>query len=292
MNNYIKHTFENVITVENIITAFYMELSKDFYYSGESHDFWELVYIDKGEMICTVNDNKFMLKSGELTFHKPNEFHNLSGTGQVVPYVCILSFECSSEAMKYFEGKIFHLDKEEKALISLLLREALSCYNMYDEKDPLLQRLVIREDAPFGSSQMTKNFLEAFLIMLQRNKKTETKQSRNMINGTPVPEEVDEIIKFLSNNLYSRVTLKSIADFLGKSESTIKKQFSAYMKTGIIDYYNELKIREAKRLICEDKYNFAEISDMLKFDTPQYFSKCFKKRMGFSPREYKKSVVK
>ena len=292
MDNYIKYPFENVITVENIITAFYMELSKDFYYPGESHDFWELVYIDKGEMICTVNDNKFILKSGELTFHKPNEFHNLSGTGQVVPYVCILSFECASEAMKYFEGKIFHLDKEEKAFISLLLREALSCYNMYDGKDPLLQKLVINEDAPFGSSQMTKNFLEAFLIMLQRNKKAETKQSRNMINGMPVPEEVDEIIKFLGSNLYSRVNLKSIADFLGKSESTIKKQFSAYMKTGIIDYYNELKIREAKRLICEDKYNFAEISDMLKFDTPQYFSKCFKKRMGFSPREYKKSVVK
>ena len=57
MDNYIKHPFENVITVENIITAFYMELSKDFYYPGESHDFWELVYIDKGEMICTVNDN-------------------------------------------------------------------------------------------------------------------------------------------------------------------------------------------------------------------------------------------
>lgn len=290
--DFLKHSFETVISVEKLVTAFYMELSKDFYYPGESHDFWELVYIDRGEMVCTAKDNQFVLKSGELTFHKPNEFHNLSGTGNSVPNVCIITFECKSVAMKYFEGKIFHPDSDEKSLISFILKEALSCYDMFDKKDPLVQKLVKRDDAPFGSSQLTKNYLEALLIKLQRNEKSESKVSRNIINGMAVPSEVDEIIRYLNNNLYSRITLMDISRFLGKSESTVKKQFSAYMKTGVIDYFNDLKIHEAKRLICENKYNFAEISDMLSFDTPQYFSKCFKKRTGFSPREYKKSVVK
>lgn len=289
---FLKHSFETVITVENIITAFYMELSKEFNYPGESHDFWELVYIDRGEMVCTAEKNQFILKNGELTFHKPNEFHNLSGTGESVPNVCIITFECKSSAMKNFEGKIFHPDGDEKWLISQLLREALSCYDMFDKKDPLLQKLVKRKDAPFGSSQLTKNYLETLLVKLQRSEKSETKLSRNLINGMYVPCEVEEIIRHLNANLYNRVSLKSISSVLSKSESTIKKQFSAYMKTGIIDYFNDLKIREAKRLICENKYNFAEISDMLSFDTPQYFSKCFKKRTGFSPREYKKSVIR
>ncbi len=43
----------------------YMEFSKEFHYDGESHNFWEMVYIDKGEMICTAGENKFTLKSGE-----------------------------------------------------------------------------------------------------------------------------------------------------------------------------------------------------------------------------------
>lgn len=289
---FLKHSFETVISVEKIVTAFYMELSKDFYYPGESHDFWELVYIDRGEMVCTAKENQFVLKSGELTFHSPNEFHNLSGTGNSVPNVCIITFVCKNKVMKFFEGKIFHPDSEEKSLISSLLKEALSCYDMLDKSNPLLQKLVKRENAPFGSSQLTKNYLEALLIKLQRNERSESKISRNIIDGMNVPAEVDEIILFLNNNLYGRITLKDIAEYLGKSESTIKKQFSAYMKTGVIDYFNDLKISEAKRLICEEKYNFAQISDMLSFDTPQYFSKCFKKRTGFSPSEYKKSVVK
>ena len=68
-SNFIRHGFPSVFRIEKLITIFYMELSKDFLYNGESHDFWEMVYIDKGEMICTADKSKFTLKSGELTFH-------------------------------------------------------------------------------------------------------------------------------------------------------------------------------------------------------------------------------
>ena len=61
-DNFIRHGFQNVFRVEKVITFFYMEISKDFHYDGESHDFWEMVYIDKGEMICTADTNQFTLK--------------------------------------------------------------------------------------------------------------------------------------------------------------------------------------------------------------------------------------
>ena len=55
MNDFIRYSFDKVINVEKLITIFYMECSKDFCYDGERHDFWEIVYIDKGEMICTAD---------------------------------------------------------------------------------------------------------------------------------------------------------------------------------------------------------------------------------------------
>ena len=115
-DKFIRHSFEKVISVQKLITVFYMEFSKDFHYEGERHDFWEMVYIDKGEMICTAGKNRFTLKSGEMTFHKPNEYHNLSGDNSVAPNVSILTFQCRSKAMKDFEGKIFRLSAEEKSL--------------------------------------------------------------------------------------------------------------------------------------------------------------------------------
>ena len=156
--------FERMFNVEKIITLFYMEMSKNFHYDGESHDFWEMVYIDKGQMVCTADKNRFLLKSGEMTFHKPNEYHNLSGDSQTAPNLSSLTFECKSRAMKQFEGKIFRLSPEEKSILSKLFEEGMATYRLVDEKDPLLQSMVTLDSAPYGSSQMVKNLLEIFLI--------------------------------------------------------------------------------------------------------------------------------
>ena len=293
-NNFTKISFDRIINVETIITIFYMELSKSFAYAGEQHDFWEMVYVDKGEVICTADKNRFVLKSGEMTFHKPNEFHNLSGNNDVAPNVSILTFECRSRAMRYFEGKIFKLDSEEKSLLSTLFAEGLSCYRMEDEQNPLLQRMKKIDSAPYGSSQMTKNLLEIFLIRLCRHTDILTKKMRQsyIIDGVDVPYQVKEILDFLHDNVYNKISIRDVARYTGKSESTVKQLFSLYRENGIMRYYNSLKIKEARRLIREGKYNMTQISDMLHFDNPQYFSKCFKNFTKMTPREYKASILK
>ncbi len=292
-NNFTKIGFEKTFNVEALMTIFYKEFSKDFSHEGEQHDFWEMVYIDKGEMVCTVDKNSFILKSGELTFHKPNEFHNLSGNKSVAPNVSIVTFITKSREMKYFEGKIFRLDSEEKALLSMLISEGLSCFKLADEKNPLVQQLTKIENAPIGSSQMTKNLLEIFLIKLRRNKDVSTKKKRRSykVNGVEIPYEVKAICDFLEENIYTKCTISDIAAHFGKSESALKSLFSTYKSGGIINYFNLLKTDEAKKLIREGKYNFTQIADLLCFDNPQYFSKFFRNSTGMSPTEYKMSII-
>lgn len=291
-DNFTRQSFERIFNVEKIITLFYMEMSKDFHYNGESHDFWEMVYIDKGQMVCTADKNRFLLKSGEMVFHKPNEFHNLSGDQQTAPNVSILTFECKSRAMKQLEGKIFKLKPEEKDILSRLFAEGLATYRLVDERNPLLQNLQQLENAPYGSSQMVKNLLELFLIMLCRNTDVVTRRSRRsyLIDGVDVPYHVKEILDCLKNNLYGRLTVGDLARRLGKSESAVKQSFAVFRKDGIIHYYNELKIQEAKKLIRQGQYNISQISDLLGFDSPQYFSRCFKKFVRMTPREYQQSI--
>ena len=138
---------------------------------------------------------------------------------------------------------------------------------------------------------MTKNLLEIFLIKLCRNTDVVTKKMRRsyLIDGINVPYDIKEIIDILKKNIYGKITIGDVAKAVGKSESTVKKLFVDHH--GIIKYYNSLKIREAKRLIREERYNISQISDMLCFDTPQYFSKCFKSVTKMTPSEYKKSII-
>jgi len=293
MDDFVRHGLPGVIHIRKIITIFYMELSKDFHYDGEQHNFWEMVYIDKGEMLCTADTHQFTLKSGEVTFHKPNEYHNLSGDGKNAPNVSILTFECDSVAMKHFEGKIWRLSAEEKRLLSMLMSEGLSCFRLEDPSNPLLQKLCILPDAPFGSFQMIRNLLEIFLISLYRHRESVTKKSRQSvhIDGVDVNFEIRELLDVLNANIYGKLTIAEIARKVGKSESTVKTLFSRFQPGGIMQYYNNLKIREAKRLIRENRHTFAQIAELLCFDSPQYFSKYFKKLTHMTPKEYKHSIL-
>ena len=290
---YIKTQLKTIINVSKIVTIHYYEFDKTFDFKGEKHDFWEMVYIDKGEMICTADKRELVLKDGELIFHKPNEFHNLSGNRNTAPNVSIITFECKSRAMRYFDGKIFRLNAEEKALLSMLFKEGLSAYSLVDKKNPLLQRLERLPDAPFGASQMTKNLLEIFLIRLHRHEDALPRKSRYnyKVGGVDIPHDVKEILDYIEANVYGKISIADIAGAVGKSASTVKNLFSTYRSGGIVNYYNELKIEEAKRLIREGKYNFTQISELLSFDTPQYFSASFRRIAHMSPLQYKKSIL-
>lgn len=294
MDKFIRHGLPGVIHIRRIITIFYMELSKDFHYDGEQHNFWEMVYIDKGEMLCTADTHHFTLKSGEVTFHKPNEYHNLSGDGKSAPNVSVLTFECDSVAMKHFEGKIYRLSAEEKQLLSMLMSEGLSCFRMKDPTNPLLQTLHVQPDAPFGGFQMIRNLLEIFLISLYRHRESVTKMSRQSvhIDGVDVNFEIRELLDVLHAHIYSKLTIGDIARQVGKSESTVKALFARFQPGGIMRYYNHLKIREAKRLIRENRHTLAQIAELLCYDSAQYFSKCFKQSTNMTPTEYKRSIIK
>ena len=63
------------------------------------------------------------------------------------------------------------------------------------------------------------------------------------------------------------------------------------MKCGIIDYYINLKIEKAKELLRENELSVKEISEKLSFDTPNYFTKTFKRVTTLTPLEYKKSTL-
>ena len=149
------------------------------------------------------------------------------------------------------------------------------------------------ENAPIGSSQMIKNLLEIFLIKLRRNKVIVPKKTRRnfKVNGVEIPYEVKVIIDFLQEKVYGKCNITAIEKHFGKSESAIKNLFSMYNKGGIIKYYNNLKAKEAKKLIREGVYNMAQIADLLCFDNPQYFSKFFRMYTGMSPSDYKLSIM-
>ena len=287
--NYIKHKIANLINITKIVTIHYYEFDKNYVYDGESHNFWEMVYIDAGNVKIRANNKDFHLKQGEVIFHKPNEFHTIETDQNASANVFVISFVSSSEAMSFFKGKTMTVPAKLKKHIGTIIEEYSQTFNSMGTSDIKLE---LKENPPIGGQQMIKTYLEQFLIMLIRSESDNRDLKIFPSKESMENHLVSQIIQIIEENTYNKISVQSLCDELNYSRTYISKIFKSVSGYTILEYILKNKIREAKKLIREEKYNFTQISDLLCFDNPHYFSMVFKKLANMTPTEYKNSVKK
>lgn len=285
---YYKHKIENLLVINKIVTIHYFEFDKTFESQEESHDFWELVYTDKGAIVCYADGREIELNEGEMLFHKPNELHALKANGRTAPNVFIISFECKTQAVRFFEEKKFKVQKSLLKYIYMIIEESKKTFNM-PYSDPALKRMVLLEHPTLGGQQLIKNLLEILLINVMRYETEKENAEIIFLPQEELGEQVsDRIIAFLKENVYNKLTIADVCENLNYNKSYIFKQFKKTTNKSVLAYFTLLKIERAKRLLRETSLSVTQISEKLAFDTPNYFSKTFKKHTSFTPLQYKK----
>lgn len=288
MSKYVPNLLSDSITIDNIYTIHYFKYMKDFRFIGESHDFWELVYIDSGEAEIVAGDRRFMLSQGSAVFHRPNEYHNIATNNHFANSV-IISFGCDQPIMDFFVDRTVTLSEYEKSLLRMIVSEG--SLNFTEKlNDPYLQKMSKKDNAPFGGEQIIKNALELLLISIIRGATSETESISGGVERHNNNRIVTRIIDLMREKLYEQLTLDDIAAHLSFSKSYIKRVFSDEMSTSVMQYYSQLKFEEAKRLLSDGKYSITQVADMLGFGSIQYFSRAFKQHTNTSPTDYIKSI--
>lgn len=289
--DYIKIPLMEEITVKNIVTIHYFEYARDYIFHGESHNFWEIVYVDKGEIEVMADKTGYKLKHGEMIFHKPNEFHNLWANGQIAPNLVIVSFECKSPSMKFFEGKIIKGEDNESKLLANIITEARNAYSSPLD-DTFLKKLKKRKNAAIGSEQLIKINLEMLLISLLRKGRSvnKTKKISTVTKQRFDDDKTEKIIQYLEKNIYNNISFEDVCRFSNQSKTNLKNLFKTIKGIGVMEYYRNLKIEEVKRLIREEPNNFTDIADKLSYSSIHYFSRHFKKATGMTPSQYATSI--
>ncbi len=275
--------------ISRVYTIHYFEYEKGYGFLGESHNFWELVYVDKGEILVTAEDKKFPLKQGEIVFHQPNEYHNLQANGVVAPNIIIVAFECNSPAMNFFRGKVMNLSDYEKHFLSVILKEASEAY-VSPLDDTFLPKLEKRQASLFGCEQMIAVSLTQLLIALRRSGMSAPRKMSTSLMKQLSHDVVAEVTDFLAEHIGSKVRFAEVADFAGMSGSSLKNIFRNQTGQGVMTYFAQMKMDRAKTLIREGNYNITQIAALLGYDSIHQFSRRFKDITGMSPREYGKSV--
>ena len=179
-------TLREEISIKDIYSIHYFEYSKDFIYEGESHDFWELLFVDFGSIEVTANTQTISLKKGEMIFHKPNEFHALRADGKAAPNLIVISFKCDAPCMGFFENQIITIDTTENFYLGQLIAEAKRTFYT-PLNNPLVCKLNRYSQTTFGSEQIIKTSLELMLINIFR--RLAPQNNTQFIPSTPPPDE-------------------------------------------------------------------------------------------------------
>ena len=96
--------------------------------------------------------------------------------------------------------------------------------------------------------------------------------------------------KYLRHNymLYD-VSLDSISDILQINSSYLSMQFKKTFGVNFVDYLTGLRIQAARDLLADPFLSAAEIANMVGYESPNYFTRVFKKNTGLTPTEYRRT---
>lgn len=281
---YVKTRLDSPVKIDGVYTVHYFEYTKGFAYSGEIHNFWEIVYADKKRLYITAGAKEIELEVGQLYIHKPNEFHNLRCDGEHAANSVIVSFDCDCPELMSIAGIVITCGSDERRIIGNIIKESLEAFST-PLGIPYTRVMEKSQTGAFGCEQLIRIYIEQLLILLMRGnrridpvKKTE--------NGCLLASICD----FLEKNVQSRLHFEDIMKEFNLSASVIKKIFREQMDCGVMEYFSRLKIDAAKQMIREGNFNFTEIADMLSFNTSQYFTTVFRRVSGMTPTEYSLSV--
>ena len=232
--------------ITQIITIHYFEYTNTYHFHGESHDFWEFLCVDKGEVTVTAGEKKLTLQQGQIIFHEPNEFHNVQANGKIAPNLVVISFSCDSSCMKQFRNLITTISETEKTFLAQIIREARHCIATPLD-NPFTKKMERRTDSPFASEQMIQLYLELLLLsMLRRlNRKEKPDPSEKSTRKENDTILYQRILLYMKDHLRSQLTLDQIcqANLVGKSQ--LQKLFQKEQHCGVIHYFSYLKIEEA-----------------------------------------------
>lgn len=257
--------------ISEIYTKFYQEKGTNYNFSGEKHSYWELTYVDKGELLTTIDGVSYHLKQGDLIFYAPMQFHTQSTFEKISSSYLTINFKMNFNHADLLCNKIFSLKRDSYFIVTKLIEE-LSNDNLY-------------------SNDLSLCYLKQLIIQMLRldNSHFHSKPTTHM-QQTYENELLNDILLYIDDNIYEKISVSTLCEHFCISTSMLHSLFRKNMNNTAKNYINELKLSKSKELIRNSTHTLSEISEMLGFSSIHYFSKKFKSYFNISPTEYSKSI--
>ena len=229
----------------------------------------EFIFCVEGKAGIFDIGNQYEISAGQAIVIFPNRLHYYKNIERNSKFGII----CFSPEMVYSFRKKFFSSNAQKPVFDFnkypticnLVEELMKKYTPNDKRS---HALIV------GFVNLVMYFIHDDLEFLETEK-----NDASLIN---------KILNYCLVNFRDKISVQTIAESLNTNSNNISRVFNAYMKIGIPQYINYLRVSEACRLLEYTDYTISEIMEEVGFGSFRNLNRVFYSVLGTTPTEYRK----
>ena len=270
-----------------VVKAIDRILDEDWSMEPNIHDFFEMVYMKRGNVVFLIDDKQVNMGPNNIVIIKPNRSHKLlvksrEGCEFIVFSFKIVDFDDPSYSRISIEDFIDFVEGgNSEPYISLKV----------GQRNEIIQNLdkIVSEK---GSKEPDSEFLVRLLVLetfvhISRALKLEWENS--MKDKTPKLRELMKIsVNYINSNYENDLSLADIANFIYLSPSYFAKVFKKETGISPINYLLKVRTDKAREILSSTDLQIGEVAMLVGFSSHQRFNEIFKKNTGMTPTDHRK----
>ena len=249
------------------------------------HKEFEIVYIQEGIVRFHVNQDMFELCEGEAIFINGGVIHGMESVeGGIIPNILFSGSLIASERSQIYSKYISPFLEEGITYIKI-------CKNMEWGKTIIQHLLAVFE----RSVLLTIGYeLEIHILLCQVWKQLyEHRKEGNAPMNTAMQSRsqirLRIMMEYIEKNYAHRIGLEDIAMSANVSKSEVLRCFKGGTNVTPLQYVLQCRLLKARELLLLTNDPITHISLSVGFEHCSYFDRCFKKKYGMTPKQFREN---
>lgn len=234
---------------------------------------YQILYVANGKTHFWFDGKEEIVSAGHMVLYKPEEIQKYVYYLEDSPEVFWIHFTGSDvkNILAYhgisLDEHVFYCGvlPDYKALFRKIIQELQLCR--------------------YGYEDYIASLFNDILLLVDRQQHEQKKATGN------VQEQIERAAAYFNENYNTKISIDDYAESLHISTNWFIHNFKQYAGMSPAQYILSLRMVNAQSLLERTTYNIKEISEIVGYENPLYFSRVFKKEIGKSPAQYRKEMI-